>query len=195
MQAFLSSGIKNVTMDEIARRLSISKRTLYQLFADKEDLLLTSLMLYNERGEEQFQAVARESDNVLFILLSRFSLHLKDIKNVPSEFLQEMAKYPKVRRYAQRRLKSQEENTMVFLQKGVEQGYFRSDINYRLVYRYLIEGSRFTLHSSVFHTYAPHEIFIDTLLVFMRGCCTPKGMELVDEFVKSYKVGAQLAAL
>lgn len=194
MQAFLTDGIKNVTMDDIARRLSMSKRTLYQLFTDKEDLLLTSLMLYNERGEAELQAVVRESDNVLYILLARFSLHLKDIKKVRSDFLEEMARYPKVRRFAERRLKLQEENTLAFLQKGVEQGYFRADINYRLVYRYLIEGSRYTLRTNVFHTYAPHEIFIDTLLVFMRGCCTPKGMELVDEFVKQYKVGEPLAA-
>lgn len=40
MKQFLSKGVKAVKMDDIAMSLSISKRTLYEIFADKEDLLM-----------------------------------------------------------------------------------------------------------------------------------------------------------
>ena len=46
---FHTQGIKNVTMDDISHRLSMSKRTLYQLFSDKEDLLLACVKLHHER--------------------------------------------------------------------------------------------------------------------------------------------------
>ncbi|EJW89893.1 transcriptional regulator, TetR family [gut metagenome] len=44
MKAFYKKGVKSVTMDEIAHELTMSKRTLYQLFVDKEALLLACIL-------------------------------------------------------------------------------------------------------------------------------------------------------
>ena len=47
-EAFMRKGIKNVKMDDIAATLSISKRTLYELYSDKEELLLEVVKLHRE---------------------------------------------------------------------------------------------------------------------------------------------------
>ena len=45
LEQFMSKGIKEVKMDDIASLLSVSKRTIYELFSDKEELLLEALKL------------------------------------------------------------------------------------------------------------------------------------------------------
>ena len=48
MAAFHENGIVAVSMDSIARKLAISKRTLYELYANKEELLLEGMQRYDE---------------------------------------------------------------------------------------------------------------------------------------------------
>lgn len=49
MQMFVSQGIKSVRMDDIAQQLGVSKRTLYEMFGDKEGLLYLAMERYSER--------------------------------------------------------------------------------------------------------------------------------------------------
>lgn len=66
---FISKGIRQVKMDDFAHALSMSKRTLYQIFADKESLLLACI----QERHSYFKALAekkqQETDNVLEIIV------------------------------------------------------------------------------------------------------------------------------
>ena len=55
MKAFAEKGIRSVTMDDVAHILSMSKRTLYQLFADKQDLLLACVKRKDEERDAMLQ--------------------------------------------------------------------------------------------------------------------------------------------
>lgn len=48
MHMFVSQGIKSVRMDDIAQQLGVSKRTLYEMFGDKEGLLYLAMERYSE---------------------------------------------------------------------------------------------------------------------------------------------------
>ena len=65
MQIFIKQGIKAVRMDDIARQMGISKRTLYELFADKETLLYMAVERYFERCDERRTAMCADARNVL----------------------------------------------------------------------------------------------------------------------------------
>ena len=54
-KAFTRKGVKTVRMDDIAADLSISKRTLYELFHDKEDLLLDVMRLHREEMKKSIR--------------------------------------------------------------------------------------------------------------------------------------------
>ena len=71
--AFHSRGIKNVTMDDIAHELTISKRTLYQVFADKEELLLVCIQNETEKENRKMRYLMADSNNVLDLLLASFA--------------------------------------------------------------------------------------------------------------------------
>ena len=61
-KAFAQKGVKTVRMDDIATGLSISKRTLYELFHDKEDLLLDVMKLHREEMQEYMTQVASKAE-------------------------------------------------------------------------------------------------------------------------------------
>ena len=71
-EAFTSKGIKCITMDDIAAALGISKRTLYEVFADKETLLKESILKIQQDRDKYLQEVYEHSSNVLEVILAVF---------------------------------------------------------------------------------------------------------------------------
>ena len=86
MRMFQAHGIKSVTMDSIADALKMSKRTLYELFADKAALLLAGLRLQDERKERCMQERLAETDNVLEIILGEFADSMRMFSGINPDF-------------------------------------------------------------------------------------------------------------
>lgn len=186
-EAFLSHGIKSVTMDEIARTLSMSKRTLYQMFSDKDDLLLACFERRDQEKELEMQELMKHQSNVLEFLLTMLAGNLNEMRRVKPSFYVEITKYPKVLAYFDRKHKAEEKDAVLFLNKGIEQGYFREDINFRIVYNQLSEGINTMGRNEVLQSFSQIELFRNTVLVYLRGCSTLKGIEMIDGFIHNYR--------
>lgn len=185
-KAFHSQGIKNVTMDDIAHSLTMSKRTLYQIFADKEELLLACIALSDEEEHRHSMEIARNTDNVLDLLLATFVCKMRELDSIAPSFFVEIAKYPRVIEYLDRKKREKEQEAVDFLTKGIEQGFFRADVNFHIVYRHLTSGMSTVVQSGLWQEYPQREIFVNTVLPFIRGCATPKGVELIDQFIEKF---------
>lgn len=190
LRAFHSEGIKNVTMDDITHHLQMSKRTLYQLFEDKEDLLLACIREQEKADRVRMAAMLEGSDNVLDFILTEFSERMRNIENVKPVFLAEMVKFPRVMRYVSIRRKADTESAVAFFHRGVEQGYFRAEVNYYVVYALLCHQLESVFANSAFNGYSFVEIFVNTVLVIVRGCATMRGIAMLDEFMAAYQAKA-----
>ena len=71
-EAFTTKGIKSITMDDIAAALGISKRTLYEVFVDKESLLKDCILTVQAERDRYLQEVYEQSHNVLEVILAVF---------------------------------------------------------------------------------------------------------------------------
>ncbi len=69
LQMFNSRGCRGVTMDDIAQALHMSKRTLYETFANKEELLTECLMLVQERTNERHRKAHSQVDEPLLVAM------------------------------------------------------------------------------------------------------------------------------
>lgn len=185
MNAFHTRGIKSVTMDEIAHRLSMSKRTLYQIFADKEDLLLACAVQQHELESKQMYSLYEQSENVMDTLLATFARKMQEMEQIKPCFFAEIGKYPRVVEYFQRIRKAQEDEAVSYLEQGIVQGFFRPDVNFRIVYGQLMNGFDSLMNSSVVRAYSQQEIFLNTAVTYIRGCATLRGIELIDKFLAS----------
>ncbi len=183
---FHSQGIRSVTMDDIAHKLTMSKRTLYQLFADKEELLLACLEHHDRAEHERLTLISQRAENVLEFLLPLFVTKMKEMDQICSSFFADVMRYPRVMEYFEQHKRDNEDDAVEFLNQGKEQGLFREEINFRIVVRQLSSGMEMFQRNSLAKEYSQRELFENTVLVTFRGCATPKGVSMIDEFFKEY---------
>lgn len=95
-EAFTTKGIKSITMDDIAAALGISKRTLYEVFVDKESLLKDCILTVQAERDRYLQEVYEQSHNVLEVILAVFQKSIEMFHKTNKRFFEDIKKYPKV---------------------------------------------------------------------------------------------------
>lgn len=180
--AFQTKGIKDVTMDDLARSLTMSKRTLYQLFADKEELLLECMAFHEEHERRLMARALADTDNVINLMLYVFERRMREAEELPPQFLPELKKYPRVMKFMRERHNAQVEQGVAFLQRGKEQGLLRSDLNLRIVFEAMGALMEFCMSDAMLAAHSLAELSMNTLYVYLRGCATPAGARLMDEY-------------
>ena len=187
LNAFISKGIKNITMDEIATILGISKRTLYELFEDKEALLVACILKSQKDWQEKCKTIYEQSNNVLEVILFVFQHSIEKYKNTSHLFFEDMRKYPNVLAKLEERDKSTLEGTLLLFNQGVTQGIFRSDINFSISSMLIHEQFKILLNLEITKQYSFIEVFESIMFTYIRGISTVKGAELLDEFISKYR--------
>jgi AcrR family transcriptional regulator len=185
---FFNNGIRSMTMSDIANGLGISKRTLYEVFRDKEELLEKCVYAHMEKADEEINAIASDSEDVIGALMRIYAKHLTNMRNVHKTLIHDLKKY-----HAQIFKKiecKQKEGTYVFLpllKKGVEQGLIRDDVNFEIL-TWLVKSQFKVLIDDDFipiDKYSVDEFIRAIILNFIRGIATPLGNEKVDKIVKN----------
>lgn len=183
LKAFHGKGIKDVTMDDVARLLTMSKRTLYQVFADKEELLLACVRVHDAREKARMEEIHRHTDNVLDFLLRIFVMKLQELDRIDPRFFMEIPRYPKVTAYIDQLKKDSENEAVKFLEQGIEQGYFMEAANFRIIYRHLSSLVPIIVENDLWKEFSKTEVFVNTVLPIFRGVATRKGIEIIDHFL------------
>lgn len=132
-EAFTLHGIKSITMDDIATSLGISKRTLYEVFEDKETLLREVILKNQEDKNEFLENLLAESTNVLEVILVCFQKSIEVFHQTNKRFFEDLKKYPHVFNMVKKNRDKDSESTIAFFKSGVEQGIFRDDVNFAIV--------------------------------------------------------------
>ena len=189
MDAFCSEGVRNVTMDEIAHRLSMSKRTLYQLFADKESLLLAGIEERKKLHVELLEERNKITDNVLELVLFDFGQRLEALKEMNPQFLSDVSRFPKVVEAIKADRKLHMQKAVEFLQRGVSQELFRKDVNFEIIITMLMNHIDNAVVMEQLRQFSPIEVFRHTVFTYLRGCTTPKGMAMMDKFAERWQEG------
>ena len=96
--AFWHKGIKAVKMDDIASSLSISKRTIYEIYGDKESLLFACIKK-KHRERQEFMRVFAEQHNVMEVVLEVYRHKVEELETVNYTVYQDIQLYPKILAY------------------------------------------------------------------------------------------------
>jgi AcrR family transcriptional regulator len=187
-ELFVKHGIKRISMDEIASKLGISKRTIYQNFEDKEDLLLQYIRHTEMMKGEYIKDFSTNEHTVVHVFLRIIEMHKEfDFFNV--QFLDDVKKYyPK----AKQELIDQQNRGIVFvkqfLEEGMKQGVVRKDLNIEVVSFLLQDSNRTFIDATRLtnKTFSNWELFFTSMINFIRGISTARGIEIVDTFLTKY---------
>lgn len=186
-QLFYQNGIRNVSMDEIASSLGISKRTIYEIFKDKEEILTASYIQSRDEHEIEFSKIINSANNVIDIFLKIIDLHKNSpIPNI--RFYEDIKKYyPKIYELINEDFKKKNVFFVDFFKKGIEEGMFRENLNIEAA-AFLVDESTFIYFRALYMENPPYsfkELFLTMIINFIRGVSTEKGIQIVDEYLKN----------
>ncbi|MCD8202154.1 MAG: TetR/AcrR family transcriptional regulator [Prevotella sp.] len=186
MPLFKKKGVRAVKMDDIANQLGISKRTLYELYNDKEDLLVECVKYDSDKGMQKITEYARMQENEMNIITYALKLKLDDLTDTNMLYFAELHKYSKIVALLQEDRERQRENTSKFIQKCIEHGYFRDDLNYDIVDCMSDAAIDYVMREKIYQKYSWKEIVYTFIILHLRGCCTEKGFKCLEEIVEEF---------
>lgn len=187
---FVESGIKGITMDELAEHLGMSKRTIYEHFADKKELVKECVIFIDNKKDELAKDAVKHSKNVIETLLTLHLNNLKMMGSVNRKFADDIKKfYPELHNYFQEKRESSVYSTISFLQKGVEEGVVRDDQNVEIYANLLHEEMYLLFDNRSIHLseFSVKEVYSVMFLCFLRGIATSKGLAVIDDFLMKNK--------
>lgn len=184
---FSSKGIKAVHMDDVANELSISKRTLYELFTDKENLLLQCVIAHQQSKLIHLQEIAKQTDNPLELVLNIYKHGMNELPNIDFRFLEDIKRYPTVMEHLTKHREEETDRALQFYKKGVKMGVFRADVKFEVFHRLMNFGMDGFLKSNFLEEFPLTDIFDTVVTVYMRGICTTDGIAYLENFLKKNK--------
>lgn len=180
---FFENGIKAVTMDTISKSMKISKRTLYEVYENKLDLLYDVLLVQRNRTISHMEEFAKQNPNTMDILIEFFRKQSEFYSSTHPDFLRDIMRYPELMEKSQMHNNSLNNRSEIFFNKGIAEGYFLPTVNYQ----FLMDVTRLSLKemrtSSEFKDVGHEVVFKSFICVIIRGVCTVKGLERLDAFL------------
>lgn len=189
-ELFLSLGFKSITMDDISKKMGISKKTIYEFFENKEILVRASTnMKYNQVMNNIIKIKKSAKDPIMEVYLIKKELlqHLSNEKTSPQYQLQKY--YPEI--YHELKEKEFKIFNKMFkesLKKGVKMDLFRKEIRVNFITRIYFNGLRGIRDINLFplDKYKIDELITDFFEYHLRAISTKKGLSLLKSYNEKY---------
>ena len=186
-EMFMRYGIRSITMDEIAKELSISKKTIYQHFKDKDDIVLQVGKKVFADERTQITKCEDTAENVIHELFLMSQSVREHIDNANPSVLYDLQKYypaawqeyQAFKQYCLRKI-------LGILQKGMHEGYFWDDMHPEVLARLRTEEIEMVFDQAAFprEQFEAKEVQKQLLEHFIRGILTHKGLTLYQQYTK-----------
>ena len=185
---FRTYGIRAVTMDMLASQLGISKRTIYEVFSDKDELLKGVLKWMLERQRELMTKVFTESENTIEAIFKILDLMMDHFQKMSPAFQMDMKRLHMDLKKNPGELDELPyfSNNSDILIRGIREGVFRDDIDVEITNKCLLEVARVTNDRNVFPPdYFENKDVIKSFYInYLRGISTQKGLDLINYYEK-----------
>jgi AcrR family transcriptional regulator len=189
---FLTHGFKSVTMDDIASEMGMSKKTIYQYFSNKNDLVLAVTSYLFEKiscGIDHICELNQNPIEELYTIKNFVMSNLKDESTSPMYQLQKF--FPKIHQSLMaRQFEKMDECVIDNLKKGIALELFRKDINIDLIGRFYFAGMTSIKNDDLFNpAQFNNKLVQNTYLEYhLRGICTNKGIHLLEELINQKQI-------
>jgi len=180
------TGVKHVTMDDLATQLGISKKTIYQYFKDKDALV--SSVVENDLAKHalicnQSMQIADNAVHEIFLLMTVLQELFSSMNPLT---LFEIEKYYPL---AFDKIKKHKDDfifSMISanLEKGIAEGLYRKDVDVTILSRYRLETSLIPFNIHVFHPSKFNMLKVNLQIIehFVYGVATLEGHKLMDTY-------------
>jgi len=192
MKIFLAQGVKTVPLDRLAKDLRTSKRTIYQHFENKTELLKACLADYHARIKKENQDIIDNSSDAIEAMGHLYQQILKRASLVNPNFFNDIIhyypgllneSYKKTGNFAHQQLED-------MANWAIEDEIFLSDMDTEVATKTVLALLKLLKDNNQFPVseFSKERLTFGILLPYMRGLCTAKGRRLLDKQEELYRV-------
>jgi TetR/AcrR family transcriptional regulator, cholesterol catabolism regulator len=186
-EMFRRYGIKSVTMDDISKQLGVSKKTLYQYYPDKNELVgsVMELNLTKQRGCMD-SVCGGKSANAVEELLNVEKMMLEIMQGINPSMLYDMQKYHPQSWFQYTEFKEKYALAQIKenLSRGIEEGLYRPNLNIDVAAKFRLATIDMAFSGAVFNPqqYTLQEIMKQLTDLFLHGLVTLKGHKMINKY-------------
>jgi AcrR family transcriptional regulator len=186
LKLFCQYGIKSVSMDDIARELGMSKKTLYQYVNDKNKLVEEAIQLASDTDIEVLSIFKRADLNAIEQFVEFKKIMEPHIGQYQPTIMFDLKKYyPALLNDFKERQKDVILDAYISnTEQGKQEGFYHEDVNSSIIARLLLAHHIFTFDNTnglfAAHELRNVELFAEVFKYHFRGICTEKGLREVD---------------
>lgn len=171
-------------MDSLASHLGMSKRTIYEVFSDKDELLMGVFKLMAEKQKELVKKVLHDSDNAIVAIFTLLRISRDHFQNMSPAFQDDMKRFHQVflmNKNDKCEMPDYKNNQQLF-ERGIKEKLFRKDINPDLVNRCFDSLGKSIMNNDLypFDQFSRHDVIGNVLINYLRGISTTQGQELIN---------------
>jgi len=186
---FRMYGIRAVTMDMLAERLGMSKRTIYEVFSDKDELLKGVLKMMSWKQYDLMKKILNESENVIQAIFKMIDSMMDHFHKMSPAFQLD------IKRFHGSLLDNPEEmkdlpyysNNSEIILRGIKEGVFRDDIDVEITNKCMLEVVKLSNDKDGFSgdDYLNKNVIMNLYINYLRGISTPKGLKLINFYLNN----------
>lgn len=186
IELFSKFGIRSVSMDDLAHQLGISKKTIYQLFTDKDDIITLATQQYLSEGMEVVKSINGESRDPIEALIKISAYLNRNNRETTSSMVFDLQKYHPKAWTLMEDFKKNFLSTIIRknLENGIQIGLFREDIHPEIVTRIRLEQASMIFNEELFprSKFNLNEVSDELQEHFILGISTDKGKKLYKKY-------------
>lgn len=190
-QIFMQYGIKSVNMDDMARHLGVSKKTLYVYVKDKEELVQKTMDFFCTTEDQQIETISGKQLNAIDESLEIMKWVLDLLKNLHPSITYDLEKYhPEIYHHMKgNRHQSIFSCMMANMKKGQKEGYYRKDFTPEIIVRIYMEHMNLLLDNHTFPAgqWKLADLYKESFIYHIRGIASQKGLDYLKEKTKQLK--------
>ncbi len=186
MDLFMQYGIRSVSMDDIATQLGISKKTIYQYFADKNDLVMAVVDEDIKDLQDKCMDCGSSAVNAVDEIFLTMTMIQEFLRNMNPMVLYDLQKFhfEAYKKWVEHKnnflLSSIDRN----IRWGIEEGLYRPDLNITVLAKFRLESMLIPFNIEVYPPtkYNLVEVTLELLENFLFGLVTEKGYQLIVKY-------------
>lgn len=185
-ELFMRYGIRSVSMDEVANHLGISKKTIYQFFADKDALVEAAIDIEIRRNTSECLMQKEHCENPIHEVFLAVDMVLDTLSKLNPNVLYDLEKYHP------RAFKKHNEFKSKFLynvirtniENGIKQGLYRGEVNADIMARFRLASTFLIFNQELFPMgkHSATTVLMEITDNFLYGLVTSKGMKMIHKY-------------
>lgn len=186
-EVFMRYGIRSVTMDDIARELKVSKKTLYKYVKDKADLVYKVMGGFCEMEQDMITEIIKNSENAIDEVISISEFVGAKIADVHPSIHYDLEKYyPEAWEIFSKHKKGFVQKCLeANLERGIREGYYRDNMNIRILARLYVAKIDMVFDPVIFppREFSFGDVHMELSRYHIRGIANEKGMAYLAKYV------------